>query len=140
MMPIQIIDLKQPDIRPNSESGENRYILNESYDFTLKIKGFDRTFRINRGFTYDGASVPRWAMFVIGFERDGVHRAASLVHDYLYGCNLTIRDNTGRWHVLTRKEVDKIFLLGMEHHGIKSVHGRLGYLTVRALGWLFTKG
>ncbi len=130
-MPITIKHLPQPDIRPLGESGDERYILNQDYSFAFYNREGLQALTIMKGFKYDGASVPRWAMALIGFERDGVHRAASLVHDWLY-----VNEGKILEYVYDRHEADTIFLKGMEYHGIKSWHARIAYIAVRGLGWV----
>jgi len=138
-MRIKIIDSPQPDIRPHGESGNNRYKLNENYRFVLGIDGEQHTFQISKGMTYDGASVPRFAMALIGFERDGIHRAGALVHDYFYRRMGRVADINMISFVFTRKDIDRLFLQAIEFHGIKSWHGRLAYLAVRGFGWMKIK-
>lgn len=136
MMRITVHELSQPDIRPHGESGDDRYILNEDFKFVLCIDGANRSFTIPKGLTYDGASVPRFAMALIGFERDGIHRAGALVHDFMYRRNGVIWDKRLTPFHYTRKDADRVFLKCIEHHGIKSWHGRLAYLAVRGFGWM----
>ena len=138
-MPITIKYLPQPDIRPLGESGKERYVLNEDYSFAFYNREGLQALTIMKGFKYDGASVPRWAMALIGFERDGVHRAASLVHDWLYvneGVVYNHNTSEDKNYTYNRHEADTIFLKGMEYHGIKSWHTRIAYITVRGLGWI----
>jgi hypothetical protein len=114
--------------------------LNENYSFEIEIhECHKKRFVIPKGMTYDGASVPQLFMALIGFERDGVHRAAALVHDYLYRESGFIFDNQNRVFRYTRKDADRIFLMGMQFHGIKSWHGRVAYLAVRGFGWLYSR-
>jgi len=138
-MRIRVLKADQPDIRPNSESGDSRYILNEDYIFTLSIDDKRHSFKIPKGFEYDGASVPNLFMFLIGFERDGVHRPAALIHDFLYVSVGSIKNVHKKSFQVTRKDADRIFLKVMEHVGVKSWHGRLGYWAVRGFGWMFER-
>lgn len=49
----------------------------------FEIDGFTRT--VVEGFTTDGASVPRWARWLTGWQRwDEPQRWAAIVHDWLY--------------------------------------------------------
>ena len=134
-MPITIKYLPQPDIRPLGESGKERYVLNEDYSFAFYNREGLQALTIMKGFKYDGASVPRWAMALIGFERDGVHRAASLVHDWLYVNGGRVDENdVNLTYIYDRHEADTIFLKAMEYHGIKSWHARIAYIAVRISG------
>lgn len=139
-MIVDIKTSKQPDIRPHSESGEARYILNEDYRFSLKyVDGHRRYFKVPKGFLFDGASVPRLFMFLIGLERDGVHRAGSLIHDYIYRNKGVIKSNCRCVFRLTRKQGDQLFYKVNKDRGLKSWHNRIAYLTVRGFGWLHAR-
>jgi hypothetical protein len=75
--------IKQPHIIPIKESGD-LYMLEEDYEISLKPYGLDFYIFIPKGFRYDGATVPRWFWSITGLTRDGIHRPAALVHDYIY--------------------------------------------------------
>jgi len=140
MKHIQVFDAPQPDVRPYSESGKNRYRLNEDYVFILKLDDGECVgFEIPSGSMYDGASVPRFFMWLTGFERDGIHRAAALIHDFMYKKAGRIIDVNGNPFYYSRFNSDRVFLSAMEHHGIKSWHGRLAYLAVRGVGWIYSR-
>jgi len=109
----------QPDIRPIKESS-NLYELAAPYSFHLGLE----LFIIPKGFKYDGASYAK-----LLFQRDGIHRAACLVHDYLYvnkGCIGSVK--------YSRKDADKKFKTMMTEAGLKSWHINLAYLSVRLFG------
>lgn len=121
----------QPDIRPVKESGDI-YELFKDYDF--KFKGQDCT--VQKGFRHDGAT---GAQFLFG--KDGVHRAAALVHDYLY-INRGFLKNLS----YTRKDADRKFQEMLIDAGVKSWHINLAYFAVRIFGafywrpeWTITK-
>lgn len=99
--------MKQPNITPIKESGQ-LYVLAEEYKIDIRRFGGLKNLRIPKGFRYDGASVPRWLWSLSGLSRDGIHRAAALVHDYLYE-NKGFQENDKHEYWLTRKEVDKVF-------------------------------
>jgi len=75
--------MEQPNIKPIRESGD-LYQLVEPYYIDLRPFNVNKRFTIAAGFEYDGATVPRWFWSLSGISRDGIHRAAALVHDYLY--------------------------------------------------------
>lgn len=135
-MRIRINSLVEPFIMPNRESGDKRFVLAMDYSFTLLIDNAHRKFTIAKGFQYDGASVPRIGMFLIGLERFGVHNAAALIHDYMYVNNGKIIDSKSHLFTYTRKDADIVFLKAMEYHGVKSWHARVAYLAVRGFGWI----
>lgn len=114
--------LTQPDIRPIKENGD-LYELSQPYSFHL---GLDLIV-IPKGFKYDGAS---FAKFL--FQRDGIHRAACIVHDYLY-------ENEGQINnvIYTRYEADRKFKKMLEQYGVKRWHVALSYAAVRIFGNIF---
>ena len=76
---------------------------------------------IPEGFVYDGATVPRWLWTLIGMTPDGLHRAAALMHDWMYAHRGFLPSNSyeisldngktweyayGKW---TRKATDLLF-------------------------------
>ncbi len=119
----------QPDLEPVSD---RLYRLRSTYLY-LNNDGF--FLRIKKGYTSDGASVPRLVWTLTGITPDGLHRAAALIHDYIY-------DHAGRlppqscsklsW---TRKEADQIFLRIMREAGVSSFKSAIAYRAVRAFGW-----
>jgi len=121
--------ITQPDIRPIRERGK-RYELNKSYVY--------EDITVPKGFQYDGASVPRIFMFLIGFERDGIHRPAALVHDFLYQ-NKGYSGNNNQVVVYSRKQCDRIFFEIMKKVGVMHWHAILAYYAVR-LGGKFSWG
>lgn len=132
----------QPDIVP---VGDGKYVLRERYYLSL-LNIFNK-YRIGiyilPGFEYDGASVPRIAQFLTGISSDGLHRAAALVHDYLYRNHkisiYTQKDNGSSWNHASRKfsrsEADEIFYRIMLESGVPTVRAKLMYAAVRAFGW-----
>jgi hypothetical protein len=116
------MQLTQPDIRPIKEN-RDLYELQQPYSFHL---GLDLII-IPKGFRYDGASYAN-----LLFQRDGIHRAACLVHDYLYVCRGQIGDV-----IYTRYEADKKFKSMLQEAGVKNWHAKLAYKAVRLLGWVY---
>lgn len=108
--------ITQPDICPVKESGD-LYELRENYTFELK----GHKYVILAGFMYDGASCAN-----LLFQRDGIHRAAALVHDWLY-----VYQPPG----VTRLDADKKFKEMLLAAGVKSWHVWIAYRAVRLLGW-----
>lgn len=78
------------------------------------------------GFEYDGGSAPRWSWSLFGMLPDGLHREATLVHDYLY------RYNTN--HIYTRLLVDCIFRAMLRDYGVATLKAKIAYVAVRLCG------
>jgi len=114
--------MKQPDIRPIGESGK-LYLL--AKDFTA------HGITVPKGFRYDGASVPKIA-WLVGLGRDGVHRAASLIHDWLYVNDGEIDEGS-----YTRKQADDLFRDMLKEYGVKSWHVFVAYRATRLFGWFW---
>lgn len=138
--------LKQPLIIPVS----NRlYELAVSYTYEWELEGYPRQrLRVPKGFQFDGASVPRPLWSITGIRPDGLHRAAALVHDYLYEYegklppgSHTYLDTDGEWKSIdyrwTRKEADRIFCRLLSEGEVGGLKRRLMYYSVRLFGWLF---
>ena len=65
-------------------SGEEGYKLVETYSYSWTMPDrLRRAITIPKGFTYDGASVPRLVWTLSGITPDGLIRAAALVHDFI---------------------------------------------------------
>ncbi len=116
------MQLTQPDIRPVKENGE-LYDLAQEYTFYL---GNDAVV-VPVGFRHDGATFSKFL-----FQRDGMHRAACLVHDYLY-------ENKGAIDavIYTRYEADTKFKKMLKEAGVKNWHVFASYSAVRLFGWLW---
>ena len=82
-----------------------------------------QTLTIPHGFITDLASIPR--VFHSLIPVNGKHRAAAIVHDYLYVTQ-----------IMTRAESDRIFLEAMEDLGVRWNQRWAMYSAVRVGGWL----
>ena len=78
---------------------------------------------IPHGFITDLASIPR--VFHGLIPVNGKHRAAAIVHDYLYVTQ-----------IMSRAESDRIFLEAMEDLGVRWSQRWAMYSAVRIGGWL----
>lgn len=78
---------------------------------------------IPHGFITDLASIPR--VFHVLIPVNGKHRAAAIVHDYLYVTQ-----------IMSRAESDRIFLEAMEDLGVRWSQRWAMYSAVRIGGWL----
>jgi hypothetical protein len=138
--------MRQPSLIPISDVGPYRYQLEK--DFTYRWRAEKKTWIITipAGFTSDGASSPRWVWTLAGITPDGLHRAAALVHDFLYryGGRLPFgsfnrwNEMSERWEPVavpwTRKQVDKLFANMLAEYGVSKTRRRMMYLAVRMMG------
>lgn len=118
----------QPDIRPMPENNGNTYKLRETYIYETE-KDY---IYVPKNFEHDGASVPRLAWSLSGLSPDGLHRAAALVHDWLYVCKGRQQNKT-----YERYEADKIFYEIMIKSGCNKFRAKIAYFAVRAGGWKY---
>ena len=81
------------------------------------------TIIVPAGFITDLASIPR--VFRLLIPVNGRHRAAAIIHDYLF----VIQDRP-------RSEVDRVFLEAMEDCDVGAVQRYAMYSAVRIGGWL----
>lgn len=123
--------MPQPDIRPYKESGQ---LYRAHAEFRVDID--DISIVIPKGFVTDGASSPRITWSLTGFARDGMHRAAAHVHDWLYFRRGRIPDYpaTGRTVTYSRAWADAVFYALLKHYGIMSWHASLAYTATRIGG------
>jgi len=127
--------LPQPYVIYINDSIEGSLRLEKDYIF--KIDGL--TFVIDKGFIYDGTSVPSFAWSLFKFERRGVHDPAGIVHDYLYR-NGFLKTMAGSEAFFTRKQADLLFKDMLDYLGIKSWLSKLAYVGVRWFGKSSWKG
>jgi len=144
--------IEQPDIRPFLTRRGWEYRLNSPYFYEWEKSGVRRRLKIAAGFAYDGASVPRPLWTLTGIERDGLQRAAALVHDVMYrhagrlpdGVQEIWSDGHLEWEPMhevrwTRAEADALFCRMLREAGVGALQRRMMYRGVRALGWMFWK-
>lgn len=136
----------QPHIIPVSEGV---YRLDQDYTYEYSHDGQKFRLFIPEGFMYDGTSVPRILWTLTGITPDGIFRAASLVHDYIYNYEgklpvgvqtyYDIKDQT--WKIATghwgRKSADKLFARMLREFGVSRTRRRFAYYAVRAFGYLY---
>jgi len=142
--------LNQPHMVPvRTVDGKEMYRLEADYTFSWFAESTGWKLVVPAGFISDGASVPRVGA-LLGIYPDGLHRAAALVHDWLYRWRGEVPPeqflkNDGHGWVpvrvgWTRAQVDKLFANMLAVAGVGRARRRLMYLAVRAVGWLFWKG
>lgn len=134
--------MRQPLIIPIKESGQ-LYQLVEDYEIDLTPYGYHSRLLIPKGFIYDGASVPRWWWSISGLSRDGIHRAAALVHDYIYELKGDVPatpmplKSFPRIVKFKRKAADQIFRDMLKDVAVADHRVWLAYVGVRAFGGLY---
>lgn len=142
------IEVTQPKIIPVIlHDGSEGYRLCETYVYTWEAEGAIWRIVIPEGFEYDGASVPRLLWSIVGVSRDGLHRAAALVHDWIYRHGGILPD-ASFWkdnHSIEcfpwrRHQADKLFANILALSGVSRLKRRLMYLGVRAGGWIAWRG
>lgn len=135
-MHITVKKLPHADIDPIDEAPT--YRLNKVWACVLRLDGDLTRIEIEKGYTYDGATVPWFLSWVI--ERDGVHRESALLHDYLYE---NINDGVGYINLgeegfyYVRKDADQIFRECLKSQGLSNWKARLAYYAVRGWGWFY---
>lgn len=103
-------------------------------DYSIIIK--NNLFTIERGFTCDGASVPRFAWSILGVCKFGGINAASIPHDKIY----MSRGILSNGMKITRKEADELFVEHIIQLGvIKQSSAWLYKQSLRYFGYFFTK-
>jgi len=87
------------------------------------------TILVPTGFITDLASIPRALQWLIPVN--GRHRAAAIVHDYLY-CK---RGQLPGGETASRKEADQVFKEAMKSAGVNWFTRQTMYAAVRGFGW-----
>lgn len=138
----------QPNLEPvgQRENGHPIYKLEEEYIYQWTAPdGKERRLRIFPGFICDGASVPKilWHFML----PDGMHRAAALVHDFLYEYRGLIpigsyqRLDGNKWIVIDapweRVHADKMFARILRESNVPKFQRRNAYRAVRIGGWTY---
>lgn len=98
---------------------ENVWMLLE--DFTLAIDKHIIT--VNKGFDFDGASIPKWLWSIYGSPLNGNYVVASLIHDGLYASQK-----------VSKSIADKIFLDVMKQSNVGYIKRTSMYLAVKMFG------
>lgn len=103
----------------------SKFELLSDYSYIVK----NREIKVPKGFITDFASVPRiFNIFILPY---GKHSSASLIHDWLYSQDCTLK--------MKRKEADKIFLEIMKEEGVNIFKRNLMYYAVKVFGWRYYK-
>ncbi|NOQ27982.1 MAG: DUF1353 domain-containing protein [Bacteroidales bacterium] len=140
------------------------FILQEDYSYTWMKDGanasdpsetykVESTIIVNKGFRWDGASIPKlfWSW---GFTPDGKYRAAALVHDFIYiykgklpkGSMIsnyisdsgTIEDQI-QYGSFSRKDADRLFGKMMKENQVAIGRRKIMKYMVMKFGWIYWK-
>lgn len=123
------------------------------YDWDLKIKDpnhgplLTNRITIPSGFRWDGASIPR-IFWSIGFKPDGPHRAAALIHNFIYIYKGKLPKNSfhskspsGNWTEqsgsFSRKDGDRLFGKMIRDSGVHPLRRLIMKIVVILLGWIY---
>ena len=136
--------ITQPQITPvncTKKGFAHKQCYRNDADFKTQFfwNDFLVEYEIPKGFIYDGASIPWFLWSIIRVTPDGLHRAATILHDALYIAKgkvavLYLRRNEELNITLSRKEVDQIFLQQMLFLGMPEKKAKLMYRGVRIFG------
>jgi len=131
------------DGRPYGLSRTLTYRLRQEYTYRWNKNGKAYRLRIEKGFMYDGASVPRAVWWYL--RPDGLQRAAATVHDKLYETRGDMGNQfqelkNGKWvtvnQIWTREQCDKMFARILREANVPSRKRRMAY---RAVDWFGKK-
>jgi len=111
-------------IHKKNEDGFDLYVTTAVIDFILPD---GRICRIPKGFEWDGASIPKWAQWIIG-KPIGRYSLGALLHDWLYASRILGDDKKGRL------EADELFLLALTQLKIAWWRRKAMYRAVRLGG------
>lgn len=105
------------------------WTLVSAFDSTLE----GRRVRIEPGFQFDLASVPRFLWwFMAPFE---LSIAASLMHDWLYRHGGCVTDTEGAAFCVSRRVADRLFRRIMQDQEVDTWRIALAWCAVRVFGW-----
>ena len=139
-------------IQPNIEPISDRvYQVTSPWSITWITGDVVNRLNVPAGSRYDGASIPRWLWSITGIRPDGVHRAGTLVHDFIYyyegvlpigsmqyryigDHESNFQNVTGKW---SRRDADKIGYKLWKRAG--QPKAKLMYKIVRTFGYFLWK-
>jgi len=129
----------------NLPIGKNKYRLEEDYIYTESLSAFNgsvKNYIVHRGYIWDGASVP--SLFYWFMRRDGLTRAASLIHDRIY--------SNGKIHISfnkkskyielphNRKEADNLFYRILIESNFPKWKAKIAHRCLRIFGGKYWGG
>lgn len=137
---------------------DTHFMLKEDYVYYWKMEGtnsdneaekFDveSWIIVSAGFRWDGASVPK-LFWNLGFKTDGRHRAAALIHDFVYinkgklpvGTMISkYKDKVDQiqYGSFSRKDADRLFGKMMKEADVHPFRRRLMKFAVSKFGWIY---
>jgi hypothetical protein len=144
--------------REAQDSSDGRAVLTQPTHVPTPRLGYfklDRHYEYNwenhrltiwAGFVWDLATIPGfWLLWLLGYRADGLHRAAALVHDYIYRLGGTSpygvheRFDGEAWHEAhswwTRLQADRLFAGMMREAEVVRWRCMAMYVAVRMCGW-----
>lgn len=145
-----MIKLVKRKDQPNNEPiSDDLYRLEEDYTFELFKDNCLYRITILKGFTYDGASVPRIFWTLSGLRPDGLIRAAALIHDLFYVYKGVLDESCKYVKVysivngeekessikLTRRESDILLSQDMLNFNMTKLQASTAFIAVQAWGW-----
>jgi hypothetical protein len=144
-----VVLISEPGL-PEIEPLDEKLLINPyTYEWKFKINEdhySEHKIIVPKDFIYDGASVPSLVTRLTGIRRDGEHRAAALLHDWLYHhkgrlpggyYQINFEGEFGdTWAKWTREDTDRLFGRVMREFGYTRWKRVWAYRTVRWFGWL----
>lgn len=155
MIPAVQTELKQPVA---TKIDDTHFILKEDYVYYWKMPGVnadhlnekydvENWIIVKAGFRWDGASVPQF-LWKRGYPTDGKHRAAALIHDFIYVNKGNLPDgsmisryqnepNQIQYGSFARIDADRLFGRMMREAGVPEKKRKFMTGGVMWLGWIF---
>lgn len=116
--------IKMPDYHgTGNPDNENEHELSKRWRVTVSVDGVKYRITIDKGFIFDGASIPRALWRLCGHPFTCPRVAAALAHDWLYAS-----------HAVKRETADKIYRELQKVLGINIISRNVEYYTLRAFG------
>ena len=135
----------QPDIY--SLTKDTNYCLRGDYSYIWRSNKITYKITVPNGFIYDGTSVPRFLWSIFGIYPDGIHRPASLIHDFMYKNKGLVPDESytsyfiDTWlithHQWRRNDVDRLFCRMLRDLGVSKFKRRIMFYAVRIFGYFW---
>ena len=143
---------KQPAHRTigKNEKNADLEMTTEPWECCWDYKGLFRRLIVPAGYTWDGASIPRFAWSIIGLTPGCLMDGPSLAHDAPYraaggkkpdkwmGCRL--ENQNGNVVIIDRAEADWVLLEAAKFAGVVPARAGVAYGVVRAFGGLHWGG
>lgn len=150
MLDIKIKINGQPHYTVEKHSDQTYYKLVENYDMSGVYDGITFNVTFNKGFSIDGASVPRSGWSLLGINPGGFALMPALFHDlmYIYAGDIANINISGkaviqmsvrnrRVLVLSRRDSDKIFAALMKKNGFNKLQCKTCYRILRLFGNIY---